>query len=147
MPFLNLPLEEKVFSQTQQVSVFLTELETLGFTQVKLFGNCMWPIVRQGDLVMIKKANESDLRFGDVVVRKISDENFHANTNFVPFFKRRAVSPLVGKITRVQRGKKTYDLEKRSFILRFWQALLSPANPWFLGAPSRILRLFRPGIS
>lgn len=106
----------------------------------------MWPVVRRGDLVTIKKTDESSLRFGDVAVRKISGENFHANTCFVPFFKGRAgISPLVGKITQVQRGEKIFDLEKRPFLLRFWQALLSPTNPWFLDAPSRILRRLHSG--
>ncbi len=113
-----------------------------GSIELTLSGNCMWPTVRHGDVVLIQKPSYQSLKHGDVVIYKISDGRFHANTIFSNSMLEREdkKAQYIGKIMKINRAGKNLDLDGRSFLRRRIDMISSPANPFLLGFPNLLWR-------
>lgn len=130
-----------------QVSKCLLESESEIWMNLK--GDCMWPFVRDNDQVQIIKTPYTALRFGDVAIFQTTEETFHANALFKTPSNDPKKSPpgnYIGKIGYIRRGARLYDLDRRGGVVRFCQAVISPANPYGLSLPRTIWRkLFTRG--
>ena len=121
-----------------------TILDRTGNVQIKLFGNCMWPITKNEDVVTIEIFPYHKLRVGDVAVFQTTPSTLHANTLFRRI-KPNEIIPdnYAGKITSLVRAGKNISLDNRSGLERFWQVLISPANPYGLSLGKTIRRFFQ----
>lgn len=126
------------------VEVSKALLESQKEVWIPLKGNCMWPVVKDGDLLKIEKIAYPALRFADVAIFQTGSETFHANTLFCNA-QRNAPENYLGKVTEVNRRGKFVNLEGRSFLLRFCQAVISPANPYGLNLPKTLWQKIRRG--
>lgn len=134
------------FNQIARVELSLIELERNGTVSISLSGNCMAPVVRDHDFVTIEKVPYADLQFCDVAIFQTTPGTFHANTQFRTLKDAEKRCPplnYVGRIARVKRNGSEIDLNKRSGVYRFFQAVFSAANPYGLGLPRHLLRKFR----
>ncbi len=119
----------------------LANLDTLGEIEVRLTGNCMWPIVRNQDLIRLEKFPYSSLRPGDVMIFQTTETTLHANTLFRKIKPGEPVPQgYVGKVSQLERRGKILHLNERSLLKRIGQMLCSPANPYCLGLLPFLLR-------
>ncbi len=132
------PFTERTLSTAISEAV----LEKEGVIGLRLKGNCMWPVVQNGDKLLIEKRPFSGLKPGDVAVFRTSEETFHANTCF------RSAKPgtpapgnYLGAVREIQRNGKTIIMDRRSKIKILADLALSPANPYGLGIGKTLRRI------
>lgn len=114
-------------------------LKAQGQTQITIYGNCMWPVLRDGDVVTIEKSSRKEINVGDVAIFKIHEGALHANICFnkkTVFAKtpEKDTRDFFGKAIAVERKSKVIDLEKRSLFSKIMGMIICPSNPYFLGA-------------
>jgi hypothetical protein len=123
-------------------------------------GTSMVPFLRDGDMLTVEPVEATALRLGDVVLYRVAREQLaahrlvarRADGEGVVWVARgdAATGPgelvraerVLGRVVRVQRGKRTLDLERGGWrtAARLWVAT-APLGPWLLGAGSRGKRL------
>ncbi len=136
-------ISESSLQRLALVELNLLELTKNGYTELKLNGHCMWPVVRDRDLVKIEKFPYQNLKFGDVAIFQTTPETFHANILFRTLKESELKNPpenYVGKITGIKRNGENHTPDNRSRLQRFWQAALCPSNPYGLGLPKTLFR-------
>ena len=134
-------------SEQGSAIVARTILEEKGEVRIQLCGNCMWPIVKKGDWLTIKKFRLNNLRFGDVAVGALSEKEFHVYAQFFPtsWNKKNGINEknYLGKVTQIERNGRSIPLDPRSHLKKVIQILICPSNPYLLGAPKTLFQKIR----
>lgn len=116
--------------------------------KIPVWGYCMSPFIRHGDVVIIKPMNEAEVSIGDIVVflyrhrmfvhRLISKYQKKGKTVLLtkgdsfPHFDQ-PISPedVLGKVVAIDRGKRKINLDNAfGRITNLFLAKISPFSPW-----------------
>jgi hypothetical protein len=127
----------KLTEEVMRVEISKALLDAQNEIWIPLTGNCMWPVVKDGDELKITKESCANLKFGDIAIFQTSAGTFHAN---ILFRSLKKADNYIGKVTQIRRSEKILDLDARGLWERRLQASLAPANPYFLNLPKTLWR-------